>query len=73
MTDTKAFANGLYRMELTVASAKKRYKQGMITQDEAKQIILQAYGTLPGTFIDLDLGIIAYNKARRLDRQDYSR
>lgn len=58
-TDAKTFADALYQMEITVASAKKRYKQGMISQDEAKQIILRAYATLPGTFIDLDLGIIA--------------
>jgi hypothetical protein len=45
-------------MEITIAATKKRYKQGMISQDEAKQIILRAYATLPGTFVDLQLGII---------------
>lgn len=58
MTDAKQFADALYQMEITVATIKKRYKQGMISQDEAKQLILQAYAMLPGTFVDLDLGII---------------
>ena len=58
-TDAKTFADALYQMEITVASTKKRYKQGMISQDEAKQQILRAYASLPGTFVDLQLGIIA--------------
>jgi hypothetical protein len=58
MTDSKTFEAALYSMELTVASVKKRYKQGMISQDEARQKILQAYASLPGTFVDLQLGII---------------
>jgi len=57
MTDAKQFADALYQMEITVASTKKRYKQGMISEAEARQIILQAYAMLPGTFVDFDLGI----------------